>query len=202
MGRLFVLFFPGQFIKDLFSLHKKTLSLVRVQIASTGMYLVWKRIVWTTVHLCLKQCKPLFKNCWSLFLTILLLLTQIWRWGRWERGGDRSAPHCSHASASGPWPCAKNYYRHNPRRFKIGLVQFSLVGNELLAQSKKNGFKVCFVHLTYLIRMAKEGMWEMMQRTKIIQRIKLRKIIECYPEYTQSENLWYSEPGYDHWFGW
>ena len=75
--RLFVLFFPGQFIKDLFSLHKKTLSLVRVQIASTGMYLVWKRIIWTTVHLCVKQCKPLFKHCWSLFLTILLLLTQI-----------------------------------------------------------------------------------------------------------------------------
>ena len=62
----------------------------------------------------------------------------------------------------------------------MGLVQFSLGnGNELLAQSKKNGFKVCFVHLTYLIRMAKEGMWEIMQRTKIIQRIKLRTITEC-----------------------
>ena len=47
-----------------------------------------------------------------------------------------------------------------------------------MAQSNKNGFKVCFVHLTYLIRMAKEGMWEIMQRTKIIQRIKLRTIIE------------------------
>ena len=81
------------------------------------------------------------------------------------------------------------YYRHNPTRFKFGLVQFSLVGKELLAQSKKNGFKICFVHLTNLIRMAKEGMWEMMQRTKIIQRIKLRTIIECDQEYTQSQNL-------------
>ena len=78
------------------------------------------------------------------------------------------------------------YYRHNPTRFKIGLVQFSLVGNELLAQSKKKGFKVCFVHLTYLIRMAKEGMWEIMQRTKIIQRIKLGTIIECDQEYTMT----------------
>ena len=130
MGRLFVLFFPGQFIKDLFSLHKKTLSLVRVQIASTGMYLVWKGIVWTTVHLCVKQYKPLSKNCWSLFLTILLLLTQIWRWGRWGRGGDRSAPHCSRAFASGPWPCAKNYYYNSTIQedSKSGLFSFPLLG--------------------------------------------------------------------------
>ena len=145
MGRLFVLFFPGQFIKDLFSLHKKTLSLVRVQIASTGMYLVWKRIIWTTVHLCVKQCKPLFKHCWSLFLTILLLLTQIWRWGRWGRGGDRSAPHCSRASASGPWPCAKNYIlsaQSNKIAFKIVLVQLSLIVGTIQEERIQNLFRL------------------------------------------------------------
>ena len=67
-GQIICIIFSGQFIKDLFSLHKKTLSLVRVQTASTGMYLVWKRIIWTTVHLCLKQCQLLFK---TLFVFVL-----------------------------------------------------------------------------------------------------------------------------------